>query len=169
MTEEQTKAISRVMEEYAFPEEFNYWKKDQEIIMRLDESTLIAIHTSGVVTEHKQGAQQIYSDHWYTVVILKPTKLKTEAVQMKLKQIGSNMTELDLGLVQVFFSYETPVAARLTDGTLVRTAKRYSVTTTKHINKWLNGCEALTVSQDRISFLLTYPKLARESDYDEVA
>jgi|TARA_B110000879_G_scaffold206044_1_gene287391 predicted DNA binding CopG/RHH family protein len=56
MTEEQTKAINRVMEEYAFPEEFNYWKKDHEIIMRLDESTLIAIHTSGVVTEHKQGA-----------------------------------------------------------------------------------------------------------------
>ena len=88
---------------------------------------------------------------------------------MKLKQIGSNMTELDLGLVQVFFSYETPVAARLTDGTLVRTAERYSVTTTKHINKWLNGCEALTVSQDRISFLLTSPKLARDSDYNEVA
>jgi len=103
------------------------------------------------------------------VGIIKPTKPNQEAVQMKLKQIGSNMTELDLGLVQVFFSYETPVAARLTDGTLIRTDERYSVTTTKHINKWLQGCEALTVSQDRISFLLTAPKLARESDYDEVA
>ena len=88
---------------------------------------------------------------------------------MKIKQIASNMTELDLGFAQVFFSYETPVAACLTDGSLVRTATKYSVTTTKHINKWLNGCEALTVSQDRISFFLTYPKLARESDYDEVA
>ena len=88
---------------------------------------------------------------------------------MKLKNIGSNQTELDLGFVQVFFSYETPVAARLTDGTLVRTDERYSVTTTKHINKWLNGCDALTVSQDRISFLLTTPRLARSSDYDEVA
>ena len=88
---------------------------------------------------------------------------------MKLKNIGSNQTELDLGFAQVFFSYETPVAARLTDGTLVRTDERYSVTTTKHINKWLNGCDALTVSQDRISFLLTTPRLARSSDYDEVA
>lgn len=74
---------------------------------------------------------------------------------MKIKQIASNMTELDLGFVQVFFSYETPVAACLTDGTLVRTDERYSLTTTKHIYKWLNGCDALTVPQDRIDCLLT--------------
>ena len=87
---------------------------------------------------------------------------------MKLKQIGSNMTELDLGYAQVFFSYETPVAARLTDGSLVRTEERYSVTTTKHINKWLDGCEALTVSQDRIDCLLTSTSEC-DSDYNEVA
>jgi hypothetical protein len=87
---------------------------------------------------------------------------------MKIKQIASNMTELDLGFVQVFFSYETPVAARLTDGSLVRTAERYSVTTTKHINKWLDGCEALTVSQDRIDCLLTSTSEC-DPDYSEVA
>ena len=87
---------------------------------------------------------------------------------MKLKQIGSNMTELDMGFAQVFFSYETPVAARLTDGSLVRTAERYSVTTTKHINKWLNGCDALTVPQDRIDCLLTSASEC-DSDYSEVA
>ena len=87
---------------------------------------------------------------------------------MKLYQKGSNMTELDLGFAQVFFSYETPVAARLTDGTLVRTDERYSVTTTKHINKWLNGCDALTVSQYRIDCLLTSASECN-SDYDEVA
>jgi len=87
---------------------------------------------------------------------------------MKLKQIASNMTELDLGFAQVFFSYETPVAARLTDGSLVRTETKYSVTTTKHINKWLNGCEALTVPQDRIDCLLTSSSECN-SDYDEVA
>ena len=74
---------------------------------------------------------------------------------MKLNQIAANQTELDLGFAQVFFSYNTPVAARLTDGSLVRTDERYSVTTTKHINKWLQGCDALTVSQDRIDCLLT--------------
>ena len=87
---------------------------------------------------------------------------------MKIKQIASNMTELDLGFAQVFFSYETPVAACLTDGTLVRTEQWYSATTSKHINKWLNGCEALTVSQDSISFLLTSTSRC-DSDYDEVA
>jgi hypothetical protein len=87
---------------------------------------------------------------------------------MKLYQKGSNMTELDLGFAQVFFSYETPVAARLTDGTLVRTDERYSVTTTKHINKWLEGCDALTVSQYRIDCLLTSASEC-DSDYSEVA
>jgi hypothetical protein len=87
---------------------------------------------------------------------------------MKLKQLGSNMTELDLGFAQVFFSYETPVAACLTDGTLVRTAERYSVTTTRHINKWLQGCEALTVPQARIDCLLTSTSEC-DPDYDEEA
>ena len=87
---------------------------------------------------------------------------------MKLYQKGSNMTELDMGFVQVFFSYETPVAARLTDGSLVRTDERYSVTTTKHINKWLQGCDALTVSQDRIDCLLTSTSEC-DPNYDEVA
>ena len=87
---------------------------------------------------------------------------------MKLYQKGSNMTELDLGFAQVFFSYETPVAARLTDGTLVRTDQWYSATTSKHINKWLQGCDALTVSQYRIDCLLTSASEC-DSNYDEVA
>ena len=87
---------------------------------------------------------------------------------MKLKQIGSNQTELDLGFAQVFFSYETPVAARLTDGSLVRTDQWYSATTSKHINKWLQGCDALTVSQYRIDCLLTSASEC-DSNYDEVA
>ena len=87
---------------------------------------------------------------------------------MKLKQLGSNQTELDLGFAQVFFSYATPVAACLTDGTLVRTATKYSVTTTKHINKWLQGCDALTVPQARIDCLL-YFGCECDSDYSEVA
>ena len=87
---------------------------------------------------------------------------------MKLYQKGSNMTELDLGFAQVFFSYETPVAARLTDGSLVRTDQWYSATTSKHINKWLQGCDALTVSQYRIDCLLTSASEC-DSNYSEVA
>ena len=86
---------------------------------------------------------------------------------MKLKLIGSNQTELDLGFAQVFFSYETPVAARLTDGSLIRTQERYSVTTTKHINKWLQGCDCDRVPQERIDCLLTSASECN-ADYDEV-
>jgi hypothetical protein len=87
---------------------------------------------------------------------------------MKIKQIASNMTELDMGFAQVFFSYETPVAARLTDGSLARTEQWYSATTSKHINKWLQGCECQTVPQARIDCLLTSSSEC-DSDYSEVA
>lgn len=73
---------------------------------------------------------------------------------MKLKQLGSNMTALNLNEVQVFFSYETPVAAMLADGSLVRTEDFYSVTTSKHINKWLDGREAQEVPQAAIDELV---------------
>ena len=74
---------------------------------------------------------------------------------MKIYQKGSNQTELDLGFAQVFFRYETPVAARLTDGSLVRTEDYYSVTTSKHINKWIGGADFQFVSQYRLECLLT--------------
>ena len=63
---------------------------------------------------------------------------------MELKQIGSNQTTLTLQIqtskgkdFTVLFSYSTPVAAQLPDGSYVQTAKKWSQTTTKHINKWL--------------------------------
>ena len=72
---------------------------------------------------------------------------------MKLKQVGSNMTELHLGETKVLFSYETPVAAHV-NGCFVRTEEKFSATTTRHINKWLNGADAKTVSQSFIEGLL---------------
>ena len=67
---------------------------------------------------------------------------------MKLRQLGSNQTELTLpnGVV-VLFSYETPVAAQLASGCSVRTEKKWSVTTSRHINKWLHGIDAEEVPQ----------------------
>ena len=69
---------------------------------------------------------------------------------MILKQIGSNMTEVTRGDVTVLFSYQTPVAFRRHDGQAFRTSKKFSVTTSKHINKWLDGQSAEIVSQDAI-------------------
>ena len=70
-----------------------------------------------------------------------------------LKPIGSNVTELhtDSGHI-VLFSYQTPVAA-LMNGVYYRTSTKYSVTTTKHINKWLEGMNAKEVSQNQINKL----------------
>jgi len=57
---------------------------------------------------------------------------------MRLRQLAANQTEVTLpcGAV-VFFSYETPVAAMLPSGQYIRTEQKYSVTTSKHLNKWL--------------------------------
>ena len=59
---------------------------------------------------------------------------------MKLTPIATNQTELSFtNGAQVFFSYKTPVAAYLPEKGYVRTSKFWSVTTSRHINKWLQG------------------------------
>lgn len=62
-----------------------------------------------------------------------------ESMTLKLRPIASNMTEVDLANGDtVLFSYSTPVAAR-TAGGLIRTNQFWSVTTSRHINKWCGG------------------------------
>ncbi len=67
---------------------------------------------------------------------------------MKVRNVGSNMTELVTDGCTVLFSYETPVAAYTPTQGYVRTAKRYSQTTTRHINKWLDGLNAEEMPQE---------------------
>jgi len=44
---------------------------------------------------------------------------------MKLKPIASNMTEVETAKVTILFSYSTPVAAYMTDGSgFIRTSKK---------------------------------------------
>ena len=74
---------------------------------------------------------------------------------MQLKRIAANQTELVLNNgTTVFFSYDTPVAAQLPDYEYVRTATKWSVTTSRHINKWLGGVTAAEVSQDILDNLV---------------
>ena len=61
---------------------------------------------------------------------------------MNLRPIASNMTELVTNGCTVLFSYETPVAAYTPTQGYVRTSKKWSVTTSKHINKWLRSQDA---------------------------
>ena len=59
---------------------------------------------------------------------------------MKLTPIAPNQTEtLSAAGTIKFYSYSTPVAAMLPSGRYVRSKTKYSVTTTKHVNKWLKA------------------------------
>jgi hypothetical protein len=60
---------------------------------------------------------------------------------MRIKNIGSNQTSVvsklpSGGTIEVLFSYETPVAVRGPTRTY-KTERKWSVTTSKHINKFL--------------------------------
>jgi len=72
---------------------------------------------------------------------------------MKLKQIAANVTELTINDTSVMFSYETPVAGWNDDGAF-RTDEKFSVTTTKHINKYLAGASANIVPQKWIESIV---------------
>ncbi len=73
---------------------------------------------------------------------------------MKLKRTGYNQTVVSHNNgVEVFFSYDTPVAGRSADYEYFRTEDYYSKTTSRHINKYLEGVNATKVSQDIIDNL----------------
>ena len=81
---------------------------------------------------------------------------------MKLKAIGSNMTELNINGVSVLFSYSTPVAG-WDDRGAFRTSTHYSTTTTRHINKYLGGKDiGRKVDQDYIQNIVGW-KIKEES------
>ena len=63
--------------------------------------------------------------------------------KLRLKQIGSNNSELTYRNengedISILYSYETPVAGYCEQGAF-RTDEKFSVTTSKQINKYLGG------------------------------
>ena len=68
---------------------------------------------------------------------------------MKLNCIGLNQTELVLNdKSRLFFSYSVPVVFINAKNQAFKTSKKYSATTTKHINKYLNGKNAEYKNQE---------------------
>lgn len=59
---------------------------------------------------------------------------------MKLKPIGSNQTEATEGDKTILYSYSQPVACLIHGDKYYRTTKKWSSTTSRHINKWLENC-----------------------------
>jgi hypothetical protein len=85
-------------------------------------------------------------------------ELKTafnKAAMLELRPLGSNVTEIETDEAIVLFSYSTPVAYQdKATGAFYRTSERYSVTTSRHINKWLEGAEAAEVDQAQLDNLV---------------
>ena len=76
---------------------------------------------------------------------------------MQVQSLGANKTQVDLADgTSVFFSYKTPVAALVPGKGWIRTSTRYSVTTTKHINQWIQGALATEVDQWDIDQLVAF-------------
>jgi hypothetical protein len=74
---------------------------------------------------------------------------------MKLIPHGSNQNVLIFeNGTKVLFSYQTPVAAFHPNQGWIRTSKKFSVTTTKHINKWLAGINAASVDHSFLEILV---------------
>ncbi len=77
---------------------------------------------------------------------------------MKLENLGNNMTLLKLPRgVEIFFSYNTPVAGYKPVTGWFKTGVKYSNTTTKHINIYLTGVvnsDVSLVNQEDINELL---------------
>jgi hypothetical protein len=87
---------------------------------------------------------------------------------MNLKNLGAHKNEIQLGdefNTRVLISYETPVAYCQTyDGSVhfFKTEKKWSNTTSKHINQWFNlfsgineSVKVLTVPQSSLDLLLS--------------
>ena len=56
---------------------------------------------------------------------------------MRLTPIAANQTEIETADARIFFSYSTPVAAYIFGQGFVRSEEFFSVTTSRHINKWI--------------------------------
>ena len=57
---------------------------------------------------------------------------------MKLKPLGPNTNVIELDNMRILVSYETPVAAWIAGQGFVKTEKKWSATTSKHVTQWLN-------------------------------
>ena len=73
---------------------------------------------------------------------------------MQLTPIASNMTEVETKEARILFSYRTPVAAYVFGVGYVKTDKWWSVTTSRHINKWIDGVPAKEVAQTYLDNLV---------------
>ncbi len=75
---------------------------------------------------------------------------------MKLAILGPNMTQVSFpDGTRVLYSYNTAVAVFLSsEPHCLATSKKWGPTTSKHINKWLNGAAAARIPQEELELLV---------------
>lgn len=74
---------------------------------------------------------------------------------LSVKPVASNMTLVDTDSYIVLFSYSTPVASfDKSKYQFYKTNKKWSKTTTRHINKWIDGVQAIEQPQTYFDNLL---------------
>ena len=67
---------------------------------------------------------------------------------MKIAHLAKNQTELVFeNGNRIFFSYQTPVAAHIAGRGWIKTSHRYSVTTSRHVNRWLSENGAFELAE----------------------
>ena len=108
--------------------------------------------------------RETVKNYFKGIVVIKGGRVKcpynedtyTNRFYMKLTPIAANQNEVEFtNGTQVFFSYKTPVAAYCPSRGYIRTAKYWSVTTSRHINKWLKGITEVTeVPQEMLTELV---------------
>lgn len=82
-------------------------------------------------------------------------------MSVKLNVLGANQTEITVGEITLFFSYNTlvgiyGVSGKLPLGGVTRffiTEKSHSKTTKRHVNAWLGGAQPAVVSQEELETL----------------
>lgn len=77
---------------------------------------------------------------------------------MRLKLLKPNQSILEVGQVEIFFSYDTPVAVDTGDELMV-TNEKFSKTTSGHIRNYVGERVYLSVDQSQIESYLMPGKL----------
>ena len=116
------------------------------------------------ITNSVQFVRETVENYFKRIVDTKGGRVKcpynedtySNRFSMKLTPIAANQNEVEFtNGTQVFFSYKTPVAAYCPSRGYIRTAKYWSVTTSRHINKWLKGItEGTEVPQEMLTELV---------------
>lgn len=73
---------------------------------------------------------------------------------MPRQTLTKTMTVIKTPQATVLFSYNTPVAAFVNGRGYIKTSTKYSVTTSRHIRRWLGLMDAEEVDQSEIDALV---------------